>query len=139
MRGRQEGGSGWGTHVNPWLIHVRVWQKPLQYCKVISLRLIKINWKKKKEILPHFSLAFGVCSHSLKSVASQLQNSSLCLHCYLAIFPPCMCLLDFLEGQLLGLGSALVKYDLILTNHICKDYFQIFSEVLSVHEFVVAV
>ena len=23
-RGRQEGGSGWGTHVNPWLIHVNV-------------------------------------------------------------------------------------------------------------------
>ena len=21
-RGRWEGGSGWGTHVNPWLIHV---------------------------------------------------------------------------------------------------------------------
>ena len=47
-RGRGEGGSGWGTHVNPWLIHVHVWQKPLQYCKVISLQLIKINGKKKK-------------------------------------------------------------------------------------------
>ena len=45
-RGRWEGGSGWGTHVNPWLIHVNVWQKPLQYCKVISLQLIKINEKK---------------------------------------------------------------------------------------------
>ena len=43
-----EGGSGWGTHVNPWLIHVNVWQKPLQYCKVISLQLIKINGGKKK-------------------------------------------------------------------------------------------
>ena len=39
--GRPEGGSGWGTHVNPCLIHVNVWQKPLQYCKVISLQLIK--------------------------------------------------------------------------------------------------
>ena len=48
--GRQEGGLGWGTHVNPWLIHVNVWQKPLQYCKVISLQLIKINGKKKKKI-----------------------------------------------------------------------------------------
>ena len=47
-RGRREGGSGWGTHVNSWLIHVNVWQKPLQYCKVISLQLIKINEKKKK-------------------------------------------------------------------------------------------
>ena len=24
--GRWEGGSGWGTHVHPWLIHVSVWQ-----------------------------------------------------------------------------------------------------------------
>ena len=47
--GRREGGSGWGTHVNPWLIHVNVWQKPLQCCKVISLHLIKINEKKKKK------------------------------------------------------------------------------------------
>ena len=46
-RGRWEGGSGWGTHVNPWLIHVNVWQKPLQYHKVISLQLIKVNGKKK--------------------------------------------------------------------------------------------
>ena len=45
-RGRWEGGSGWGTHVNPWLIHVNVWQNPLQYCKVISLQLMK---KKKSE------------------------------------------------------------------------------------------
>ena len=43
------GGSGWGTHVNPWLIHVNVWQKQLQYCKVISLQLIKINEKKTKK------------------------------------------------------------------------------------------
>ena len=48
-RGRWEGGSGWGTYVNPWLIHVNAWQKPLQYCKVISLQLIKINEKKIKE------------------------------------------------------------------------------------------
>ena len=47
--GRWEGGSGWGTHVNLWLIHVNVWQKPLQFCKVISLQLIKINGKKRKK------------------------------------------------------------------------------------------
>ena len=29
-------GMGWGTHVHPWLIHVNVWQKPLQYFKVIN-------------------------------------------------------------------------------------------------------
>ena len=48
--GRWDGGSGWGTHVNPWLMHVNVWQKPLQYCKVISLQLIKRKGKTKKEI-----------------------------------------------------------------------------------------
>ena len=37
--GSWEGGSGWGTHIHPWLIHVNIWQKPLQYCKVISLQL----------------------------------------------------------------------------------------------------
>ena len=46
-RERWEGGSEWGTHAYPWLIHVNVWQKPLQYCKVISLQLIKIKKKKK--------------------------------------------------------------------------------------------
>ena len=46
--GKWEGGSGWGTHVNPWLIHINVWQKPLQNCKVISLQLIKINEKKRR-------------------------------------------------------------------------------------------
>ena len=49
---RWEGGLGWGIHVNPWPIHVNVWHKPLQYCKVISLQLIKINGKqnlRKKE------------------------------------------------------------------------------------------
>ena len=32
-----------GTHVHPWLIHVNVWQKPPQYCKVISLQLKLTN------------------------------------------------------------------------------------------------
>ena len=41
--GSWEGGSGWGTYVHPWLIHVSVWQKPPQYCKVIILQLKSIN------------------------------------------------------------------------------------------------
>ena len=49
QRGRWEGGSGWGIHVTPWLIHVNVWQNPLKCCEVISLQLIKINEKKKKK------------------------------------------------------------------------------------------
>ena len=47
-RGRWEGESGWGIHVNLWLIDVNVWQNPLQYCRVISLQLIKINGKKNQ-------------------------------------------------------------------------------------------
>ena len=34
-----DGGSGWGTHVHPQLIHINVLQKPLWYCKEISLQL----------------------------------------------------------------------------------------------------
>ena len=48
-----EGGSGWGTHVNPWLIHFNVWQNPLQYCNVISLQLIK---KKKRRSVTVFRM-----------------------------------------------------------------------------------
>ena len=47
--GRWEGDSGWGTHANPWLIYVNVRQKPLQYCKVVSLQLVKIIGKKKEK------------------------------------------------------------------------------------------
>ena len=48
-RGRWEVRLGWGIHVYPWLIHVNVWQKPLQYCKIISLQLII---KKRTNINP---------------------------------------------------------------------------------------
>jgi len=37
--GRWKRASGWGTHVHPWLIHVNVWQKPLQYYTIIGLQL----------------------------------------------------------------------------------------------------
>ena len=49
---RREAGQGirMGTHVNPRLFHVNVWQKQLQYCKVISLQLIKLNEKKKSQV-----------------------------------------------------------------------------------------
>ena len=57
--GTWEGGSGWEIYVNPWLIHVNVWQKSLQYYKVISLQLIKINEKKKKKV----KYACGTTSH----------------------------------------------------------------------------
>ena len=57
------GGFGMGNNVNPWLIHVNVWQKPLQYCKVTSLQLIKINGKKKKTSgLPNAGRFFTIWS-----------------------------------------------------------------------------
>ena len=35
--GRDVGmGSGWGTRVYTWRIHVDEWQKPSQYCKAIQ-------------------------------------------------------------------------------------------------------
>ena len=43
--GSWEGDSGQGTHVHPWPIHVNVWQKWLQYYKVISLQLKNNNNK----------------------------------------------------------------------------------------------
>ena len=36
-RGLQDGGHMYGA--DPCLIHVNVWQNPLQYCKVVSLQL----------------------------------------------------------------------------------------------------
>ena len=58
----REGGSGWGTHINPWLIHVNVWQNPLQYCKVISLQSMKINGKKKKRNAQKFGKVLEIIS-----------------------------------------------------------------------------
>ena len=52
---RQEGALGWGIHVNPWLIHANVWQKPLQYCKVISLQLIKRKKKSNQNFIQSLS------------------------------------------------------------------------------------
>ena len=66
------GGSGWGTHVHPWLIHVNVWRKPVQYCKVTSLQL-KIKTKKLlifllKQIITITALKSELVIHSLSCV-----------------------------------------------------------------------
>ena len=47
--GRWEEFQDGRTHVYLWLIHVNVWQKPPQYCKVISLQLNQLILKKKKK------------------------------------------------------------------------------------------
>ena len=58
QKGRGEGGGG--IHVKPWLILVNVCQKPLQYCKVISLQLIKKN--RTHELASHYGGQLGVKS-----------------------------------------------------------------------------
>ena len=90
-RGRWEGRSGWGIHVHPWLIHVNVWQKPLQYCKVISLQLIKIKKNKKVSVfsmssssfLPSFIFMFNLIILSLSARTDQLHFSSYVIKCCL--------------------------------------------------------
>ena len=43
--GRWEGGSGLGTHVHPWWIHVNVWQNQ---CSIVKQNNVKIKIKKKE-------------------------------------------------------------------------------------------
>ena len=78
--GRWEGGSGWGTHVHPWLIRVNVWQKPPQYCKGISLQLkfkqlikmSRIYSKKWRQSLNYF---FIKSSQNQKNIQSSISNN----------------------------------------------------------------
>ena len=49
-RGGWQGGSGWGIHVYPWLIHVNIWQKPLKKKKkesfsLLSSTFLSTKWK----------------------------------------------------------------------------------------------
>ena len=69
-RGRWEGGSGWGTHVNPWLIHFSVWQNRLLYCKVISLQIIK-KIKKKRNAIKIPPSNFVISTNWIKSLYAE--------------------------------------------------------------------
>ena len=86
-RGRWEGGSGWGIHVKPWLILVNVWQKLLQYCKVISLQLIKINYIQKNKkikinlLLKTYNyLKTCLATHTCPPPSTECLISALTLH-----------------------------------------------------------
>ena len=68
--------------IHPWLIHVNGWQKPLQYCKVIRLQLIKINEKKKKmDTLQFVFICLSMCDPKLNlyipSVVWQVVESEI--------------------------------------------------------------
>ena len=47
--GRREEGSGWGTHIYLWWIHVDIWQN--QY-NIVKLKNKKIKLEKKTNIQP---------------------------------------------------------------------------------------
>ena len=61
---RREGGSGWGTHVNPWLIHVNVRQNPLQLKKKKKEK--KHVKKENDEFLATFHLYFPLDPFTFK-------------------------------------------------------------------------
>ena len=73
----QPRGMGWGrreegTHVHLWLIHLNVWQKPPQYCKVTSFQLKKQKQNKNTR----------VGSYSLLQAIFPIQRLNLgLLHC----------------------------------------------------------
>ena len=50
---RWEGGSGLGTHVHPWQIHVNVWQNQYSIVKQnkVKIKILKQKLKKKKNLL----------------------------------------------------------------------------------------
>ena len=73
-----EGGSGWGTHVHPWRIHVNVWQN--QYNTVISLQL---KFKKKDTILRmYLRNKFPNKWYQLKTLTKELLVSAISIRCH---------------------------------------------------------
>ena len=86
-RGMWEGGSIWGTHVYPRLIHVNVWQKPLQCCKVISLQLIKNKYINKKELKKTFLYRQGIPDFRDKASVEPIQKKHSCCLGFLVIQP----------------------------------------------------
>ena len=49
--GRREDGSGWGTHVHPWRMHVDVWQNEYNIVKLKNKIKFKKEIKKNKKVL----------------------------------------------------------------------------------------
>ena len=76
--GRWERGLGWGIRVTPWLIHVNVWQNPLQCCEVISLQLIK---KKKRSNFQLFArIRANVERATIANIPSFKESQLHCKH-----------------------------------------------------------
>ena len=61
-RGKWEGGSGWGTHVNPWLFHFNVWQNPPQIKKKKEKKKTMYSfvfWSVKLDNITNFKSLLG--------------------------------------------------------------------------------
>ena len=110
--GRWERGSGWGTHVHPWLIHVNVWQKPPQYCKVISLQL-----KKKRMCiqvkLNHFAIQQRLAQHCKSTIlqlrVNKIKNTAVCFLGILWVLLVSTCYLgQIFKLQVLTMGTLLL-------------------------------
>ena len=59
-----------GIYAHLWLIHIDVWQKSNQYCKVIILQL-KINKLKKKRMLKALGQTGGEGTHTQREQESR--------------------------------------------------------------------
>ena len=90
-RWRWEGGSGWGTHVNPRLFHFNVWQNSLQKKK-----------KKKQQLYGQWAPCLNIkCPHM--ATFSKTQMAILSYHAELHsvhIFTFICCSLLFLQFQI---------------------------------------
>ena len=105
--GMWEGGSGWGTQVNPWLIHVNVWQKSLQYCKLISLQLIKIKGKKRKKKKMSFICSFSITYSPFHEFSMNIMKCQCLLN---TSYPYALCYFIAFDNLLLsGEDSVLLK------------------------------
>ena len=72
--GRREEGSGWGTHVNLWRIHVDIWQN--QYS------IVKLKNKKKEKTIMIPIKSFSQLFHNSKTKHSTYQNQRS--QCYIS-------------------------------------------------------
>ena len=72
---RKEEGSGWGTRVYLWRIHVDIWQNQYNIVKLKN-KIKKIKWRKEKTYYQEYSTQQSCHSHLMeKSKALQRSKS----------------------------------------------------------------
>ena len=87
--GRWEEGSGRGTHVYPWLIHVNVWQNLPKYCKVSHL-VARCVWLFMTPGTAVSQASLSTNSRNLlkpMSIESVMPSNHLILCCPLLLYP----------------------------------------------------